>query len=39
MPELSIIEIIKYAIKSLMSSKVFILILLELALLLLSVIL
>ncbi len=38
MPELSIIEIIKYAIKSLMSSKVFILILLELALLLVSVI-
>lgn len=36
MPELSIIEIIKYAIKSLMSSKVFILILLELALLLVS---
>lgn len=38
MPELSIIEIVKYAIKSLMSSKVFILILLELALLLVSVI-
>lgn len=38
MPELSILEIIKYAVKSLMGSKVFILILLEIAIFAISVI-
>lgn len=38
MPELSLFEIIKYAIKSLISSEVFILVLLELAILLIAVI-
>ena len=38
MPELSILEIIKYAVKSLMGSKVFILILLEIAIFAVSVI-
>ena len=38
MPELSILEILKYALKSLMDSKVFILILLEIAIFAVSVI-